>query len=322
MNDETAYEYDALRTMAMPRYSGLVTFFRLPPANEATGLEIAVCGVPFDNGMTNKVGARHGPRQVRDMSCSHIRRYHPTSRRAAAEECAVADLGDVPINPVNQLDSLARIEAFFAHTHEAGAVPLAAGGDHLITLPILRVLGRDRPVGLVHFDAHVDTYDTGISGDYDNGMPFRRAVEEGVLDPKRSIQIGIRGSTHSRDDADFSYSSGMRVVTIDEYFELGNEAVVEEARRVVGDDPTYVSFDVDALDPACAPGTGAPEVGGFSVRDAQVMIRGLAGLDLIGADMVEVAPPLDPLGGTAIVGANIMFELMDVLAAAAIARRG
>ncbi len=300
--------------LAMPRFAGITTFFRLPHQPSAEGLDVAIAGVPFDGGMTNKNGARHGPRQVREMSHAHIRPFHPTSERSPFRICRAADLGDVPINPINQADSLARIEAFMARIVAAGAKPLSVGGDHLVSLPILRAVARERPVGMVHFDAHSDTYDTVFDDPYDNGTPFRRAIEEGLLAPERTIQIGIRGSQYSADDLTFARQSGIRVVTIDEYFELGNQAVVALARRVVGDGPVYLSFDVDALDPAYAPGTGAPEVGGYSVRDAQVMIRGLRGLDVVGADMVEVAPPLDPLGGTARVGANILFELMDVLA--------
>ena len=309
---------------SMPRFGGIVTFFRLPHRPDPAGLDVAVCGVPFDGGITNRTGARHGPRQVREMTHNHIRPVHPTTGRSPFDLCRVADVGDVPINPIDQQDSLERIEGFFAEIHAAGAVPLTAGGDHLVSLPILRALAKDRPVGMVHFDAHTDTYDTVFSDKfkYDNGTPFRRAVEEGILDPKRTIQIGIRGPRFSEDDLAFSLDNGMRVIEIDEYFELGNEAVIAEARRVTGDGPTYISFDVDALDAVYVPGTGAPEIGGYSPRDAQVMIRGLRGLHVIGADMVEVAPPLDPLGGTARVAANLMFELLDVIAESVVARRG
>ena len=298
-----------------PRFAGIATFFRLPHVADPSRLDVAICGVPFDGGVTNRPGARLGPRQVREMSASFIRRVHPGSNEAPADRCRVGDLGDSPVNPIDQQDSLRLIADYFAAIHRAGAVPLAIGGDHLVSLPILRGIARERPVGMVHFDAHTDTYDAvwSAASKYDNGTVFRRAVEEGLLDPKRTIQIGIRGSRFGFNDLEYSQKSGMRVVTIDEFFELGTERVVAEARRVAGDGPTYVSFDVDGLDAVFVPGTGAPEVGGYTTRDAQVMIRGLKGLNLVGADMVEVCPLMDESGATARVGANIAFELLEVL---------
>lgn len=304
-----------------PRFSGPSTFMRLPQAASAKGIDIALIGVPWDGGTTNRAGARHGPREIRSAS-TLMRRIHPVSRLAPYESCQVADLGDVSINPIDLMDSLARIERFYDDIIAAGATPLSAGGDHLMTLPILRTLGRKRPVGMVHFDAHCDTADAHFGGcKYTHGTPFRRAVEEGVLDPKRTIQIGIRGSLNERDDWQFSYDTGMRVVPIEEYFALGYEKVIVEARRVAGDGPTYVSFDVDGLDPVYAPGTGTPEIGGYSTFEAQQMIRGLAGLDLVGGDVVEVSPPFDAGGITALVGATMMFELLCMLAGAKAAQR-
>ncbi len=202
-------------------------------------------------------------------------------------------------------------------------MPLSAGGDHLVTLPILRALAPDRPLGLVHFDAHSDTWDTYFGGyRYTHGTPFRRAIEERLIDPRRTIQIGIRGSLYNEGELDFALQHGIRVVRIEEFYDLGLDAVVAEARRVAGDGPTYVSFDVDGLDPVYAPGTGTPEVGGFTTHEAQRMIRGLAGLDLVGADVVEVSPPFDPSGNTALVGATMMFELLCVLADAVRRRCG
>ena len=207
------------------------------------------------------------------------------------------------------------IEEFYRPLAEAGVVPLSCGGDHLITLPIFRAIAKDRPVGMVHFDAHTDTADEAYNGEkYHHGTPFRRAVEEGLLDPKRTIQIGIRGSMSDDDYYNFSYESGMRVVHIEEFFKLGVNKVIREARRTVGDGPTYISFDVDGLDPAYAPGTGTPEVGGYTTYDAQKMLRGLSGCNLVGGDVVEVSPPLDPSGNTALVGATMMFEILCLLA--------
>jgi guanidinopropionase len=218
---------------------------------------------------------------------------------------------------------LQRVEDFFAGVHAAGTIPLTAGGDHLITLPIMRAIARDRPVGMVHFDAHTDTNDRYFGeNEYTHGTPFRRAVEEGLLDPRRTVQIGIRGSLYTKTDYDYGRQVGIRTIVIEEYFKIGVDAVIAVARRVVGDGPTYISFDVDGLDPVYAPGTGTPEIGGFSTFEAQTMLRGLRGLDLIGGDVVEVAPPFDPSGNTALVGATLMFEILCVLADALTRRRG
>ena len=305
----------------MPRFAGVPTFMRLPMAADCAGLDIALIGVPWDGGTTNRAGARHGPREIRNAS-SLIRRIHHASNVAPYELCRVADVGDAPVNPIDLNVTLARLQTFFEEVVAAGAAPLSAGGDHLITLPILRALAKDDALGLVHFDAHSDTQDSYFGGQrYTHGTPFRRAVEEGLVDPGRTIQIGIRGALFHGDDWAFAERSGMRVVTIEEMYDLGIAAVAEEARRVAGQGPVYVSFDVDGLDPAYAPGTGTPEIGGFTTHEAQRMIRGLQGLDLVGADVVEVAPPFDAGGATALVGATMMFELLCVLAPAVARRR-
>jgi len=305
----------------MPRFSGIATFMRLRHLLEPDGVEIGLIGVPWDGGTTNRAGARHGPRQIRDMS-TMMRNVHHVSRIMPFDLCRCADLGDVPVNPIDLEDTLGRVERFYAKVHGAGTVPLTAGGDHLVTLPIMRALAKDRPVGMVHFDAHTDTWDRYF-GDhfYTHGTPFRRAVEEGLLDPKRTVQIGIRGALYGGADNDWGEAQGIRVITIDEFYEMGVDNVIAEARRIVGDGATYVSFDVDGLDPVYAPGTGTPEIGGFTTFEAQKMVRGLQGLDLIGGDVVEVAPPFDPSGNTAIVGATMMFEILCVLADAVARRR-
>ena len=297
-----------------PRYTGISTFMRTPYVQDPTTLDIAMIGVPFDSAVTNRPGARHGPREVRNQS-SLIRRIHHVSKVNPFELCKVGDVGDTLVNPVNLINSLELIEEFYRPLAEAGVVPLSCGGDHLITLPIFRAIAKDRPVGMVHFDAHTDTADEAYNGEkYHHGTPFRRAVEEGLLDPKRTIQIGIRGSMSDGDYYNFSYESGMRVVHIEEFFKLGVNKVIREAQRIVGDGPTYISFDVDGLDPAYAPGTGTPEVGGYTTYDAQKMLRGLSGCNLVGGDVVEVSPPLDPSGNTALVGATMMFEILCLLA--------
>ena len=306
----------------VPRFGAIPTFMRLPHIPDPARVDIALIGVPWDGGTTNRAGARHGPREIRNMS-SFMRKVHHVSRIAPYELARIADLGDAPVNPIDLGDSLERIERFFRKVHEAGAVPLSAGGDHLITLPILRAIARERPVGLIHFDAHSDTNDRYFGDNrYTHGTPFRRAVEEGLLDPRRTVQIGIRGSIYSAGDMDFAESSGMRVIYMEEFCRLGEEKVIAEARRVVGDGPAYLSFDVDGLDPVFAPGTGTPEIGGLTTREAQHIVRGLQGLDLVGGDVVEVSPPFDPSGNTALVGASFMFEIMCLLADSVARRKG
>ena len=303
-----------------PRYSGLPTFFRAPYNEDFEGVDIGLIGVPFDGGVTNRPGARHGPREIRNQS-SLIRKMNQANGISPHDICKVVDIGDAWVEKPYTLEgSHNEIEAYYQDVVAAGITPLSAGGDHSITLPIFRALAKDGPIGMVHFDAHCDTGDDYMGSKFHHGAPFSRAVEEGLLDPKRTIQIGIRGSLNDPDVWKFSHDSGMRVIYIEEYFEMGYKAVIEEARRIVGDGPTYISFDVDALDPVYAPGTGTPEIGGYSTLEAQMMIRGLGGLNLVGGDVVEVSPPFDPTGNTALVGATMMFEILCVLAEARAAR--
>mgnify|MGYP000879209122 CR=1 FL=1 len=298
----------------VPRFAGIPTFMRLPYFEDPAQVRIGLVGVPWDGGTTNRAGARHGPREVRNMS-SLMRKVHHVSRIAPYDLVRVGDLGDAPVNPIDLMDSLAQIEGFFRTLHEAHVIPLSVGGDHLVTLPIFRALAKHRPIGMVHFDAHSDTNDRYFGNNpYTHGTPFRRAVEEGLLDPKRTVQIGIRGSIYSADDEAFAMESGIRVIHMEEFADIGVEATLAEVRRVVGNEPTYVSFDVDVLDPAFAPGTGTPEIGGMTTLEAQQMIRGLRGLNLVGADVVEVSPPFDFGGATSLVGATMMFELLCILA--------
>lgn len=307
--------------MVRPRYTGLPTFMRAPYVEDLSQVEIGLAGIPFDGGVTNRTGARHGPREIRNQS-SMMRKINQASRIAPFDLCRVADVGDAWVrSPFTLEGSLAEIEAFYRELHTAGIVPISAGGDHSVTLPVFRAIAAERPVGMVHFDAHCDTGDDYMGSKFHHGAPFRRAVEEGLLDPERTIQIGIRGPLNDPDVWKFSHDSGMRVVYMEEFYEMGVKAVIEEARRVVGDGPTYISFDVDGLDPVYAPGTGTPEVGGYSTLEAQMMIRGLRGLDLIGGDVVEVAPPFDQTGNTALVAATIMFEILCVVADSLAARR-
>ena len=309
------YKYEGFSDpIQRPRYTGVPTFLRAPYEEELGNVDIGLVGVPFDGGVTNRPGARHGPREIRNQS-SLMRRMHQSSGISPHDLARVADVGDAWVqSPFHLENSLDEIAEFFTRLNEASVTPLSAGGDHSITLPILRAIAKTGPVGMVHFDAHCDTGDDYLGSKFHHGAPFRRAVEEGLLDPERTIQIGIRGSVNEPDIWKFSHDSGMRVIYMEEFYELGIKRVIDEARRVVGIGPTYISFDVDGLDPVYAPGTGTPEVGGFSSMETQFMIRGLKGLNLIGGDVVEVAPPFDPSGNTALVGATMMFEILCVLA--------
>jgi guanidinopropionase len=260
-------------------------------------LDIAIIGIPFDGGTTNRPGTRHGPRELR-ASSTLMRRVNPVTGVAPYELCAVADLGDVTTNPVDVLETLELITAQVAEIRAGGAWTLVAGGDHLISLPILRGIVRASPalapLGMVHFDAHSDTNDSYFGGNrFTHGTPFRRAIEEGLLDPKRIVQIGIRGSLYAMDDMDWARAQGVRIITIEECERLGPDAVVAEARRVVGMGPTYLSFDIDSLDPAFAPGTGTPEPGGLSSSQVLTLLEELAPLNWVGMDCVEVAPAYD-----------------------------
>ncbi|WP_062206493.1 agmatinase [Aureimonas sp. AU12] len=300
--------FQPLDSGVVPRFAGPATFMRLPQARPDE-VDIALVGVPFDGGATNRTGARHGPREIRNQS-SLVRPVHHVTGRSPFDALRVADCGDAPVNPLDLMDSFASIEAFVRGIVEAGARPLTAGGDHSITLPILRGLHRGEPVGLIHFDAHSDTFDDFFGQRYNHATPFRRAIEEGLIDPKRSIQIGIRGAISSAENFDYARAAGIRIVFIEEFAERGVASVMDEARALVGHRPTYVSFDIDGIDPAFAPGTGTPEIGGFTTREAQGLVRRLTGLNIVGADLVEVSPPLDPTGPTALTGATMMFELL------------
>lgn len=297
----------------LPRFAGVPTFMRLPhvpPDHPRFGeVQIGLVGAPWDGGTTNRPGPRHGPRQLRDAS-TMIRAQHPVSGIRPFEAARCADVGDVGPNPASIPDSLERMTTFYRGLHDADIRPLTAGGDHLCSLPILRAIA-DEPLGMIHFDSHTDLYRDYFGGEkYTHGTPFRRAVEEGLLDPKRVIQIGIRGTMYDAEDIDFAEANGIRIVRIEEFFARGVEDVMAEAREIVGDRPLYVSYDIDFVDPTFAPGTGTPEVGGPNAFQALSVCRHLTGLDIRGADLVEVSPPFDTSGGTAFLGASIMFELL------------
>jgi len=302
----------------LPRFAGVPTFMRLPyiPLDHAdlTAVDIGLIGVPWDSGTTNRPGPRHGPRQLRDMS-TMIRAGNGITGVRPFELVNCADLGDVGPNPADIQDSMKRITAFYDKVLEAGIIPLTAGGDHLSTLPILRSVAKKAPVGMIHFDSHTDLFHSYFDGTmYTHGTPFRRAVEEGLLDPKRVCMIGIRGTAYDTEDRDFADAVGIRVIPIEEFHARGTEDVMSEAREIAGVGDTYVSYDIDFVDPAFAPGTGTPEVGGPNSWQALEVARLLQGVKIVGADMVEVSPPFDQSGNTAYLGVSIMFEMLCVMA--------
>jgi guanidinopropionase len=298
----------------LPRFAGVPTFMRLPHVSLDTpkikDVDIAIIGVPWDSGTTNRPGPRHGPRQLRDAS-TMIRAQHPVSGIRPYEKLNCADLGDVSINPADIEDSMNRIASFYKRVVEKGIKPLTAGGDHLTSLPVLRAIAEKGPLGMIHFDSHTDLFHSYFDGTmFTHGTPFRRAIEENLLDPKRVIQIGIRGTQYDREDLDFADSVGIRVIKIEEFFDRGIKDVMAEAREIVGENETYISYDIDFIDPAFAPGTGTPEVGGPNSYEALKVVRELSGVKIAGADMVEVSPPFDPSSNTAFLGVSVMFELL------------
>jgi guanidinopropionase len=297
-------------------YADVSTFLDAPYRPEAQdlddfgGLDVALLGVPMDLGVTNRSGARLGPRAVRVVE--RIGPYNHALKVVPRAECRVADIGDVPLRSRYSLEGcIDDITTFYAKIRKAGVRPLSVGGDHSITFPILKALGRERQVGLIQIDAHCDTGGEYDGSKFSHGGPFRLAVLEGVLDPARTVQIGIRGPAEFL--WEFSYDSGMTVLHIEDVMRLGVEGVIRKAREVVGDGPTYISFDVDGLDPAYVPGTGTPEAGGLTPREAQAILHGLAGIDVVGGDVVEVAPQYDPTSNTAMLGAQMLFEIFSVM---------
>tara|TARA_B100002003_G_scaffold232996_1_gene245424 strand:+ start:62 stop:964 length:903 start_codon:yes stop_codon:yes gene_type:complete len=292
------------------------TFMRSSLITDLDAFDIAMVGIPYDGAVTNRPGARHGPREIRNAS-TMMRSIHPVTRINPYRLCRVGDAGDVPFTRAYEVEeTLNDITRFFTQLYEADVVPLAAGGDHSATLAILRAMVVDGPIGMVHIDAHTDTWDEFMGCKFMHGTPFRRAVEKNLIDPGRTVQIGIRGAQNKTEGWDYSLDSGMRVIFMDEFTKIGVAAVIDEIHRVIGDGRAYISFDIDVLDPAFAPGTGTPEVGGLTTIEALTLLRGLNPLNLIGADVVEVSPPYDPSGNTALVGATIMYELLCLLAEA------
>ena len=304
--------------MELPRFAGIPSFMRLPHLNlndqNINEVDFGLIGVPWDAGTTNRPGPRHGPRQMRDLS-TMIRAMNGATRIKPFELANFADLGDAPVNPADIQDCMNRITEFYEKVKSNGIIPMTVGGDHLTSLPVLRALASSAPVGMIHFDAHTDLFESYFDGyKYTHGTPFRRAIEEGLLDPKRVIQIGIRGSMYDGADIEWGRDKGVTIIQIEELFERGIKDVMQQARDIVGNNETYCSYDIDFIDPTFAPGTGTPEVGGPNSFQALQVVRELSGVNLIGMDLVEVSPPFDQSGATSWLGISIVFEMLCILA--------
>ena len=295
----------------MPRYAGPGTMFRLPSQETAAGLDIAIAGIGLDIGTSNRTGTRFGPRQIRNESVM-VRPYCMATGAAPFDSFQVADIGDVALNSYNLLKSIDIIETFFDDILAQGAKPAAVGGDHTITLPILRAIHKVHgPVAMVHVDAHADINDLMFGEKIAHGTIFRRAIEEGLIDPRRMVQIGLRTTGYSAEDFDWSRNQGVRVVTAEECWYQSLAPLMDEVRDMIGPGvPTYLSFDIDGLDPSVAPGTGTPEPGGLMTSQGVEIIRGCFGLNLVGCDLVEVSPPYDTSGNTSLLAANLLFEML------------
>jgi guanidinobutyrase len=297
----------------MPRFGGIASFMRLPIISDLTQLDVAIVGVPFDLGTSNRPGARFGPRGIRSESVL-IRPYNMATRAAPFDSLRIADTGDVATNPYNLLDSVDRIQAHYKTIAAAGVTPVSIGGDHTIVLPILRALAeRHGPLALVHVDAHTDIHDSMFGERIAHGTPFRRALEEGLLHGESVTQIGVRGTGYAADDFDWSREQGFRVVQAEECWHRSLVPLMDSVRERVGSRPCYLSFDIDGLDPSFAGGTGTPEIGGITIWQAIEIIRGCTGLNLVGCDLVEVAPAYDTTGNTSLVAANLIYEMLCAL---------
>ena len=300
----------------MPRFAGNASMFRLPVSETADGVDVGIIGVPLDIGTSNRNGTRYGPRQVRAESVL-VRPYNMATRAAPFDSFQVADLGDVALNPYNLSACIEIIEQHYSAVLENAVTPVSIGGDHTITLPILRAIARKHgPVALIHVDAHADVNDTMFGEPVAHGTIFRRAIEEKLVDPRSMFQIGLRATGYAAEDFDWARDQGVTVVQAEACWYKSLAPLMEEVRRLVGpDQPAYLSFDIDGLDPSVAPGTGTPEPGGLTGSQGLEIIRGCYGLNLVGCDLVEVSPPYDTTGNTALLAANLLFEMLCALPA-------
>jgi len=318
MTDHPFRPVDATR---VPRFADVATFLRVPRHGIDPEIDIGLVGVPFDLGLNYRSGPRDAPEAVRSAS-RLIRLMHPVTGVKPYDLCKVADLGDAPVNPMSKDRSLALIQGFFEEVHAAGIRPISVGGDHTVPLPVLRALAKERPVGILQIDSHADILDELVGDKVNHATIMRRGHEEGLIDASRVVQIGLRGSRFGEDDIKYGQDAGYRCITIDEYEEMGRAAAIAEILRVLGDGSVYVTLDIDGLDPSFCPGTPVPEIGGLTPRDVQVMLRALGQCDVVGADICEVAPCYDPTGITAVTAANMMFEMLCLVAQSVDRARG
>lgn len=306
-----------LSSNAMPRFAGPATMMRLPTQATAEGLDACFVGVPLDIGTSNRSGTRFGPRQIRSESVM-LKPYNLATGAAPFHAMQVADIGDVPINPYNLAKTIDIITDAYAAILGHGCTPLTLGGDHTLTYPILRAIAaKHGPVALIHVDAHADINDEMFGEKIAHGTPFRRAHDDGLLDSSRVFQIGLRGTGFSPDDFNWARGQGWTVVQAEDCWGRSLAGLMADIRGKIGDRPTYLTYDIDSLDPAFAPGTGTVEIGGLTTWQALELIRGCRGLNLVGCDLVEVSPPYDPSGNTALIGANLLYEMLCVLPKAA-----
>ena len=306
----------------MPRFGGPATFMRLPSAPSARGLDVAFTGIPLDIGTSNRPGTRLGPRQIRDES-RMLRPYNMATGAAPFDHLQCADIGDVAINTFDLKKSVGIIAAAYDGILSQGAIPLTMGGDHTLTWPILRAIRKKHgPVALIHVDAHADINDTMFGEKVAHGCPFRRAWEDGCLLNDRVFQIGLRGTGYGPDDFDWGRNNGWTVVQAEDCWHRSLKPLMADIRARIGDAPVYLTYDIDSLDPAFAPGTGTVEPGGLTIWQGLEIVRGCAGLNLVGGDLVEVSPPYDPSGNTALIGANLLYEMLCVLPGVPQRKRG
>jgi guanidinopropionase len=304
--------FQPLDALVYPRFAAIPTFMRLPHVPDPQELDIALVGVPFDGGTTYRAGARLGPRHIRVQSAL-IRPYHPNLKTNPFDRYRIADYGDIPVNPLSIEDTFQRIEVAIEELLVHGVRPICVGGDHSVALPILRAIAKHHPgLSVIHFDSHSDTWDEYFGSKYSHGTPFRRAIEEGLIDPTRMLQVGLRGQVYGEDDFDFARSKGIEYIFTEDIFEHGILWVIERFQRFQGS-PCYLTFDIDVVDPAFAPGTGTPQVGGPTSREIIALIRGLQGLRFVGADLVEVSPPYDSAEITSLLAANLLFEFLCLM---------
>jgi guanidinopropionase len=303
-----------LDSSVVPRYADVATFMRLPRTDELAHVDVGVFGIPLDSA-TFRGGTREGPSAIREASRA-IRRVNPRTGISPFDSANVADVGDAPVNVLDIPGSMAATQGFVARLREHGIAPVGVGGDHSATLPMLRGVYDGTPLGVVQFDSHADIQDVFFGTKDNHASVMRRAHEEGIIDPRRVVQLGLRGTRFGDDDIQYGIDAGFSVITYDDYEEMGRAATVERMKQVLGEGPVYITYDIDGLDPTEAPGTAAREPGGLSMRDSQVILRELTGRQVIGGDVCEVAPALDPSGLTALNAANLLFEIVCLVAEA------